>query len=219
MSENDIMTVLMYNKGNMKRCINRKCRNSINLDDNMENFMFNKHIDVDLEGLNFYQRFDNYLNETHPDDDKINIKMRQFTERQLIDTRMKNLAIAFTSIDEWKKSSIDFSMKNFFDRFTIDSFDEEDSIKCWFVILVFDSSYKVSFAEEELDDYDNSHLFKNIPTLDWLKNQIDTKKYPITLIEISDYDDSLNKAIEFIKTYIKTSKNKPLGLSFQSILN
>ena len=213
------MTLLMYTKLNMKKCIDKKVSKHINLEDNMENFLFSKREDLDNEKLNFFQRFSNYLNQQHPDQDKYKeTKMRQFTEKQLKSSHYKNLAIAFTSIDEWEKSKVDDKMREFFERVKIDKFEDDESIKCLFIIIVFKSEYKMRRRKDPRTKLYDMNDFQDVTTLNWVKEQIETKNYPISIIEISDYNDSLNQAIEFIKNLLKTSMHTPMKLSFQTIL-
>lgn len=111
-------------------------------------------------------------------------------------------------------------MIDFFEQIKVTSFNKEASIKCSFIIVVFCPYIEIAFkSEKEMFEFDDTHYFENLPTLDWVKDQIETKDYPITIIELSDYDDSENQCIEFITNFIKTSKHKALRLSFQNILN
>ena len=201
----------------------------MHLEYNHENFFSNYFNIMDDDKYNFLQRLWRYIKSGHKD-----------TERKLSNLQKKNLVIAFTSKSEWDNTFMDEETLEFIERMKL-SDEVKNPIKWWFFIVVFPDKYwmdsyripnedsftnkplgdkiKLYYQNRMFDYFDEKQTYDEYDSLTKLRSFVETGDYPISLINVTSEEDSMDQAIKYIQNYIKMSKHRPLKLSFQNLFN
>ena len=218
LNPNDTLSLFTYSEKRLKRRLNRKPIDKINLEENIDTYL---NSDVSIENrnsLNFFQRFANYLEKNHEE-----------TGKQLCSRNYKNLIVAFTWEKEWKYSQFDLKTKHFLRSLKIEQDENKNSYFLWIIVIVFPEKplleyigdyfdFEYSDTESMLSNISQETEYENIENIDTLKEMIDSKNYPINIIRVSEKKDSIRNAIDFVSHFIKFSKYRPLRLGFQNLL-
>lgn len=125
MVDDDVLSFFTYDSSKLKRSVNKKLVQNIDLDENIDNFL-NARLDISHpDNLNFFQRFRVFLEKNHEE-----------TKRQLMSDEFKNLIVAFTSKTEWAESKMDPATSAFIERMSTE-YEEDDAYKLCVIIVVF----------------------------------------------------------------------------------
>ena len=78
---------------------------------------------------------------------------------------------------------------------------------------------KLYYQNRMFDYFDEKQTYDEYDSLTKLRSFVETGDYPISLINVTSEEDSMDQAIKYIQNYIKMSKHRPLKLSFQNLFN
>lgn len=126
MVDDDIISIFTYSDNKLKRSVNRKKVQNIDLDENFDNFLNAKFDIAHTDSNNFFQRFKEFLKQNHEE-----------TRKQLMSDKYKNLVIAFTSATEWSQSKMDEETDRFILSMRNDNATDEEALNVCVIVIIF----------------------------------------------------------------------------------
>lgn len=236
MKQDDLFSLYTYN-GNKLRCtITRKKVENVNFDENMDTFLNAKFNDTCTDNKNVLQRLNEYLRSNH-----------HGTLKYLRSENYKNLVVAFTTESEWKDSELDTDTIDLIHSLCLDcTFVDTYNLNIIIIIFPYnsledmrdyiewedDNMYFTQTITNTFDIYGNMlndfhmnlenlihppKLWEESETLAYLCDEIKTKNYPISILNLKEEKCTIEDSIEFVRNQIKVSKNYPLKCAFLDI--
>mmetsp|Transcript_32253 Transcript_32253/g.28573 ORF Transcript_32253/g.28573 Transcript_32253/m.28573 type:complete len:272 (+) Transcript_32253:651-1466(+) len=242
MRDHDLLTLFTYEKNTLKRSINKKFAKNIDFEDNIDNYL---NVKPDVENNNkthFLQRFYNYIEKSsnHLQTSHMlktdNIKNLVISFTSLSEWKEAKFDNEFKCLEFIDKLMIERNEVNF--AHLAQKKETEDNYNICMIIIVFPDKPMMmnkeginfdSDSESESESNNSVHTNNcdeligdfegrdpNDP-LEYMKEIIDEKRYPISIIEIDNEKNTIQSAINFVKEFIKMSRHSPFSLGFEQV--